>query len=142
MPSSSVMLMPVELWEKSWPPIETSEPSGSAASRVRPASCSASDVDGSTDVVPTDSWIGTSAAAPSELRFAVDGPSYGELAAVTWGICSMAVMASSTAASKSASVTSPPSGATAMSWADVPLTCGNVRARASSASWDSVPGML
>ena len=62
MPSSSVMLMPVELCENSWPPTETSEPAGSAAWSVAPASCRASTVDGSTEVLPTESWIGTSAA--------------------------------------------------------------------------------
>ena len=73
MPSSSVMLMPVELCENSWPPTETSEPAGSDAWSVAPASCRASTVDGSTEVLPTESWIGTSAAESSELRLAVAG---------------------------------------------------------------------
>ena len=71
MPSSSVMLMPVALCENSWPPTDTCDPSGSSASSASPAICSASEVEGSTEVVPTESWIGTSAADSSGLRFAL-----------------------------------------------------------------------
>ena len=35
-----------------------------------------------------------------------------------------------------------PAGGMTISWAVVPLTCGNVRASESSAVWDSVPGRL
>ncbi len=74
MPSSSVTLMPVELCEKSWPPTDDLGAVGErglerAAGllqriRGRPEALTC---------VPTESWIGTSAADPSELRLAERG---------------------------------------------------------------------
>src|SRR3954454_12830870 len=86
MPSSSVTLMPAGDDEKSWPPPATCEPGGSASCSAVPAAWSDALVLGSTAVVATDSWIGTSAADPSALTFPVDGPEYGDEADVTWGM--------------------------------------------------------
>jgi hypothetical protein len=83
----------------------------------------------------------TSTAESSDAMFALEGELYGEFADDTCGMPEIDVTASSTACSKAGSRTSPPAGATATSCADVPLTSGNVRASASSASCDSVPGI-
>ena len=109
-----------------------------------PASCSASDVDGSTDVVPTDSWIGTSAADPSELRFAARGRRRrARLAAVTCGICVDRRDRVLDGGSRSRHRSRRRRRARPRS--AVP-TCrspaGMYERGASSASWDSVPGML
>src|SRR5690606_40496707 len=100
------------------------------------------EVDGSTAVVPTDSWTGTITAESSAAMFALDADVYGEVAEVTWGICAIADAVSVTEASNPGSCTLAPGGATATICAEVPLTCGNVRASESSASCDWVPGIV
>ncbi len=82
------------------------------------------------------------AAEPSSETVFFTRSSYGEVTPDTPSIFRNAVTVSLTGFSMSASVTFAPRGATTTSWADVPLTCGNVRLSVSSASWDSVPGML
>src|SRR5690606_35046782 len=68
--------------------------------------------------------------------------SYGEVTAATWSRSVISSTASSTAERTPPSSTVAPSGATTTSCAEAPLTWGNVPARWSSASWDSVPGMV
>ena len=61
----------VALCENSWPPTDDLRSVGQSGLERRAAAWSASEVAGSTAVAPTESWIGTSAAEWSALRFAL-----------------------------------------------------------------------
>ncbi len=115
MPTSSVTLIPAGLWANTWPPTATCEPGGSACASSLPAAWNASAVEGSTADCATDSWMGTSAARPSALRFPVDVPPYGDVADETCGRRAMSAAVFSTACWNAGSCTVPPLGVTAMS---------------------------
>ncbi len=68
--------------------------------------------------------------------------SNGEVAPATRSRSSIRSVAASIAFRTPLSRTLVPAGGMTISWAVVPVTCGNVRASESSAVWDSVPGRL
>ncbi len=140
-PMPSVSVISGNLEEKSWPPRCASAPAGRACASTSVSVPSASLVSSVMEPWSPSSWIVRRVARSSSETEAGMRSSYGEVTTSTCETSSRSATPSSMAVRIASSLMVPPSGATTITCAEAPLTCGNVAARRSRASWDSVPGM-